>query len=111
MPGFPPGFVPVRVDCRGAKAAPPTVVLQRGGALWIHGETRGGAPAHDAAVRLVDAQGAAWPFVRDRLDDHGECAARVPPGRWRVEVAGCAPADAEVRDRATTTVRLVASGR
>jgi hypothetical protein len=106
-----PGYVPVRVDCRGARAAPPTVVLQRGGALWIRGDTRAGEPARGFAVRLTDATGAAWPFLGDRLDDHGEAAARVPSGRWHVEVAGCAPADADVREGATTTVRVVASGR
>jgi hypothetical protein len=103
------GFVPVRVPCPDGSEAPLTVTLARGGVLWLRGETTGGAPLAGAAVRLADTAGTPLPFGPVALDDHGECAARLPPGRWRIAVAGCAPVDADVREGATTSVRLRAA--
>jgi hypothetical protein len=99
------GFVPVRVDVPD-DGSPLTVTLAHGGVLWLHGETVGGAPLAGAAVRIADTGATPWPFAPAALDDHGECAARLPPGRWKVTVAGCAPIEADVREGATTSVRL-----
>jgi hypothetical protein len=106
------GFVPVRVDCPD-DASSLTVTLARAGVLWVHCERTDGAPLAGATVRVADAGGTPWRFAPSALDGHGECAARLPPGRWRITVAGCAPVDADVREGATTSVRLrpAADGR
>jgi carboxypeptidase family protein len=100
------GFVSVRVPCPDGATTPLAVTLARGGVLWARAEAKGGAPLAGAAVRLTSAAGESAPFAPTTLDGHGECATRLPPGRWRIAVAGCAPVDADVREGATTSVRL-----
>lgn len=100
------GFVTVRVPCPVDGTYPLTVTLSPGGALWVRCETKAGEATPFAAIRLLDARGAAWPFAATSLDGHGECAVRLPPGTWRIDVAGCDPVAAEVRENATTSVRV-----
>ena len=104
-----PGFVAKRVDCRADDTAPLTVKLERGGLLWVRAASPVGGPLAAAAVRIDDGSGTAWWAAPTALDDRGECAVRLAPGRWRISVAGCAPAEADVREGATTTVRIAAA--
>jgi hypothetical protein len=100
------GFVPLRLEARGDSAEPVTLKLQRGGLLWIACEN-----AACAKVRVSDEGNQQWTFVAPQLDVRGECAARLPPGKWKIDVAGCAPVTAEVREGATTSVRFAAAAR
>lgn len=100
------GYVRAHTACGDAAAGPMTVTLVRGGVLWLRGEAKGGTPLARAALRVAAADGNAWPLAPAALDDSGECATRLPPGRWRIAIAGCAPVDADVRENATTSVRV-----
>ncbi len=101
-----PGFVAARVECRADDTSRLVVKLVRGGLLWVRAAAASGAPLSAAAVRVDDPSGTAWWAAPSALDGHGECAVRLAPGRWRIAVAGCAPADVDVREGATTSVRV-----
>src|SRR6185295_14536966 len=112
LPRLPPGDVEIEASARGLattyvratteRAEPLVVTLTRGGRLVVLAENAGGA-----RVGVVGADGHARTGLV--LDASGELALRLPVGGARVEVAGRAPIDAEIRDGATTTVRVRAA--
>jgi hypothetical protein len=96
------GFARARVAIRGGQTERVFVTLCRGGRLAL----RGAAPG--AKVRFVGANGDAFD---EAADGFGEKLTVLAAGRWRVESAGAEPVAAEVREGATTTVRLAPAAR
>jgi protocatechuate 3,4-dioxygenase beta subunit len=107
------GFADSTVRCTSGQTAPVVVTLRPGGRLRVHADAASGAPLLGAALRIAPTDAAAAPATPDAsaLDAFGEFAIRVAAGRWRVDVAGCAPVDAEVREGAATLVTVRAAAR
>jgi len=118
IPHLPPGDVVLDATdvgladttARGVagQAEPIVIVLRRGGRLVVHADDASGAPFVGATAKLVPKSGdpRSW-----RLDAFGEWTDRLAAGTWRVEIAGCPVVETEVREGATTTVRVRAATR
>jgi len=100
------GFADAAVRCTSGQTEPVIVTMRSGGRLHVRAMRADGSPFGGAALRLTVAAGDDPAPVASTLDAFGECATRVAAGRWRVEVAGCGPVDAEVREDATTSVTV-----
>lgn len=105
------GFADSAVRCTSGQTERVVVTLRRGGRLHVRAKRADGSPLAGAALRLTATVGDVPAPGAPTLDAFGEFATRVPAGRWRVDVAGCAPVDAEVREDATTSVTVRAAAQ
>lgn len=97
------GFAQSQATCQAGRTEPLVLTLARGGRLVVRATDAAGRPLDGAAVKVTGTGAEPEPA---KLDPFGEYATRLAAGRWRVEVAGCAPVDADVREEGATTVRL-----